>query len=106
MGCLLELVGDMVVDVYLEMMCWILPEKKWSEKTRFILEVLVSLFAVLLFICIVFGILLQQQDGEVARTAGRYMAVVPLAIIGVQIIAGIVIRLIVKRKRKNWLDNQ
>ncbi len=100
MGCLLEFIGDLVVDGYAALMCMILPQKRISEKARFVWELVIEVFAVLLLLSILFGIVLLFNDEPVARHVGRYMIFVPLGISAVQIAAGILVRLLVHKRKK------
>lgn len=100
MGCLFELFGELVVDGYVELMCLILPRKKISKTARFVLELVVEIFSILLLLCVLFGIFQCFETDPWERMVGKYMVWIPVGIIVSQIGLGIVARVLAKKRSK------
>lgn len=105
MGCLIEgifefifeVIGESILYGYLYLMKLILPEKFLNEKLKAVLKVIVIIFSVILLCCIFLGLiaLLDEDTKEI----GRYMVYIPLAISGVQILLGIILRIVAKKRK-------
>ncbi len=101
MGCLFELFFEIIFEgiieligyCYIKLMQLIVPNKIVSEKTRGIIKYSVTTIAALLGIVLIIGLILLIQDDPVAKNFGRYMTYIPLAIMGLQILLGICIRI-------------
>lgn len=99
MGCLFLPIDFLYEMVYQELMLMIIPDWKVSELTKFIFEMVITVFSALLMLAIFLGIILLLNDEPEARTVGRYMIGIPIAIIIAQIVLGIVVRIISKKKK-------
>lgn len=78
---------------------WIIPERYISRKLRLILKLIVWIFSVALLCIAVLGVLTVVSDDAYEKRIGRYMIFVPLAISAGQILLGIIVRLVTKRKK-------
>ena len=95
---LFELIGDIILDMWFAVMQWIIPEKKFSKHARNVLKVIVGVFSCLLFITMVLGLFAVISDNVYTKHIGKYMIFIPLGISAIQILIGIVVRIISKRK--------
>ena len=96
-GFLFEFIFDSIIEGYFALMQWIIPKKSISDRTRVVLKIFVYIFTALLFAIMFFGIFAIISDDEYTKSIGRYMLYIPLAISLVQIVFGVIIR-IVSRK--------
>ena len=102
MGCLFELFFEIIFEVivegvlalYMKLMTLLVPEHQFDEKLREKIKNGVTVFAVLLFLCSFIGFFLFLQPPSITKTVGAYMLFVPLGIMGVQMVAGIVYRIV------------
>ena len=109
MGCLLELIFEVIFEIvieviltiYMKLMSLIVPKKHVSDSLRQKIKNGVTIFAVLLFLCSLFGFFMFLQPPSVTKTVGAYRLFVPLGIMGAQIVAGIVYRIIKAIKSKH-----
>lgn len=103
MGCclfgLIELIFDAIIEGYLALMSLFLPEEKLSKASGCLLDIAVKAFAMILLIIMGVGVVFGFLDDPELRNIGRYMIFVPLAIIAVQIVFGIVMRIVTRRKK-------
>ena len=101
MGCLLfplELLIDGIIEGWFYLMEWIIPEKYLSCTFRVVLKVLVWIFSGLLLFTMLLGIFAVISSDPDTHLLGKYMIFIPLGISAVQIILGIVVRIISKKK--------
>ena len=100
MGCLVELIFEvifqMIFDCYIELMQLIVPDNIVSEKTKKIIKNTVTTIASLSMAVLIIGLVLILPDDPSIKIVGKYMTFIPLTIIVLQILLGIVVR-IVKR---------
>ena len=96
---LFELIGDMIFDMWFAVMQWIIPEKILSKHAQNILKVIVGVFSCLLFITMVLGLFAIISDDVYTKHIGKYMIFIPLGISAVQILIGIIVRIISKKKK-------
>ncbi|MBQ9964285.1 MAG: hypothetical protein IJP14_04110 [Clostridia bacterium] len=102
MGCLLELFFEIFVEgifeligyCYLKLMQLIVPDKVLSEKAKKIAKRAATVIAALLFIILIIGMILYVQEDPAVKTVGNYMTYIPLSLIGLQIVLGIIVRII------------
>ena len=95
----IELICDAIIDLWFALMQWIIPEKAFGKYARIILKVVVGLFSSVLFISMALGVFAIISDDPDTKQLGRYMIFIPLGISVVQIVLGIVVRTIAKKKR-------
>ncbi len=101
MGCLffpLELLIDGLFEGWLYLMELIVPEQHISRTFRCVLKIFVWIFSALLFFVMVLGIFAIISDDAFTKQIGGYMFFIPLCISAVQIILGITVRIISKKK--------
>ena len=102
MGCLFELLFEFIFEIiveltftgYINLMTLLVPQHQFDKKLREKIKNGVTVFAVLLFLCSFTGFFLFLQPHSIIKTIGSYMLFVPLGIMGVQIIVGIIYRII------------
>jgi uncharacterized Tic20 family protein len=107
MGCLLELIFEIFVEgifelilhCYTKLMQWIVPDKMVSEETKETLRNFATTVAVLLALVLIIGVLLILQEDPVIKNIGKHMTYIPLQIIVLQIILGIVVRIVGRFKK-------
>lgn len=103
MGCLIEFIVEIVfgsmIEGYFYLMTLIAPERSPNQKTRNAIMVFATAIAGILFVVLFIGIFISLSDDAYTKMIGRYMVFIPLAIILIQILLGIILRLIVKRKK-------
>ena len=96
---LFELIGDIIFDMWFAVMQWIIPEKILSKNAQNILKVIVGVFSCLLFIIMVLGLFAIISDDAYTKHIGKYMIFIPLGISAVQVLIGIIVRIISKKKK-------
>ena len=96
---LFELIGDMLIDMWFAVMQWIVPEKKLCKLTRRILKVIIGVFSCLMLITMVLGLFAIISDDAYTKHVGKYMIFIPLGISAIQILIGIIVRIISKKKK-------
>ena len=102
MGCLLfplELLVDGIIEGWFYLMEWIIPERYLTRTFRIVLKVFVWIFSALLLFIIFLGIFAIISPDPDTHLLGRYMVFVPLGISAVQILLGIIVRVILKKKK-------
>ena len=102
MGCLffpLELLVDGIIESWLYLMEWIVPERYLSRTFRIVLKVFVWIFSALLLFTMLLGIFSIISPDPETHLLGKYMVFVPLGISAVQILIGIIVRIISKKKK-------
>ena len=96
---LLELIGDMLIDMWFAVMQWIVPKKILGKRIRSILKVIIGVFSCLMLITMVLGLFAIISDDAYTKYIGKYMIFIPLGISVIQIVLGIIVR-ITSRKEK------
>ena len=102
MGCLffpIELLFDGIIEGWLYLMQWIIPEKMQNNTVRRILEFVIEFLSILLMICMFFGFFAIISDDYDTHQLGKYMVFIPLGISTVQIVFGIIVKIISKKKK-------
>ena len=102
MGCLffpLELFGDAIIEGWFFLMEWIIPERYLSRTIRTVLRILVWVFSALVLFIMLLGVFALISDDIYVRQIGKYMLFIPLGISAVQIIFGIIVRIVSKREK-------
>lgn len=95
-GFLFEFIFDSIIEGYFALMQWIIPQKWLSKNFQTVLKIIVYIFTALLFITMFFGIFALISDDEYTKAIGRYMVFIPLAISLVQIVFGIIMRVVIR----------
>ncbi len=102
MGCLffpLDLLVDSIIEGWIYLMEWIVPERYISRTLRIVLKVLVLIFSYLLLFVMFLGVFALISDDAYTKQIGRYMVFIPLGISIVQILLGIIVRIVSKKKK-------
>lgn len=102
MGCLMELIFEILIEgiielfghCYIKLMQLIVPKKAVTEKTKKVVKVIASVNAAILAITLVIGLILTIQEDPDICAVGGYMVYIPLGIIALQIVLGIISKLI------------
>lgn len=103
MGCLeflIEFIFESIVEGYFALMQWIIPKKWIGEHFHTALKIIVGIITFFLFLSMLLGIFALISDDACTKSVGRYMVFIPIAISVVQIILGIILRIISKRKNR------
>ena len=107
MGCLLELFFEIFVEgifeligyCYIKLMQLIVPDKKVSEKTKKTIRNIATTFAVLLAVVLIIGFILLVQEDLFVKNIGKYMTYIPLSIMVLQILLGIIVKIVDRFKK-------
>ena len=99
-GFLFEIIGDLLFDMWFAVMQWIIPVKMIGERARYILKIIIGIFSCLLLITMVLGLFAIISEDTYTKQIGKYMVFIPLGISAVQILIGIIVRSISKKKRQ------
>lgn len=102
MGCLFELFFDIFLEgvftlfgyCYIKLMQLIVPNKTISERTKSIIKNTVAIIAGILGIILIIGLIFMGRNNPSMNRIGKYMTYIPLALIVVQIVLGIIVRII------------
>ena len=93
-----ELIGDIIFDMWFAAMQWIVHEKILDKRTRNILKVIIGVFSCLLFITMALGLCAIISDDAYTKHFGKYLFFIPLGISVIQILFGIIVRIISRKK--------
>ncbi len=102
-GCLffpLELLVEGIIDGWFYLMEWIIPEKYISKKLQGFLRFLVWTFCAILLCAMMVGIGCFLSDDADTKQVGKHLIFIVLGISTVQIIFGIIVRTVSKKKDK------
>ncbi|MBQ7089022.1 MAG: hypothetical protein IJN04_05195 [Clostridia bacterium] len=102
MGCVLELLFEITVEgmlelighIYIKLMQLIVPNKTVSDKTKKYLKKVVTKVSALLAIVLIIGLIFLVQEDALLKTIGQCMTYIPLSIIVLQVLLGIVLKVI------------
>lgn len=100
MGCLLlpfELIFDLIIEGWLSLMLWILPKKTFSIGLYIVLNILVAVYSAILLVMFVIGILAAVTTEATVFDLWK-LIFLPLGLSVTQIVFGIVVRCIVKKR--------
>ena len=105
MGCLFELLFELLIEVifaiYIKLMTLCVPDYQYDKKAQEKIKKGVTVFAALLLLSAVIGFIVYfASENPIAKTVGAYMLFVPLIIIGIQILAGIIYKIVKLVKKK------
>ena len=101
MGCLFELFFEIFVEgmielighCYIKLMQLIVPNKTVSEKTKRTIKNIATTFAALLAVVLIIGFVLLIQEDPFIKNIGKYMTYIPLAMMALQVILGILVKI-------------
>lgn len=100
---LIELIGYS----YVKVVSWILPKHKFSEKLHKRFKTGILILFVISILTLIFGIGLLTDGDPYEAKIGSYMTFIPLAVIGLQLLLGILAKIITilccKRREKSDL---
>lgn len=96
---LIELIGDAIIDAWFDVMQWIVPERVVGKYTRIIIKIIVGIFTCLLFLSMLLGLFAIVSDDPYTKQLGKYMIFIPLGVSVLQIIFGIIVRIITKKRK-------
>ncbi len=102
MGCILEFLFELVFEgifeligyCYIKLMMLIVPDKPITENTKNKIKKIVTSFSAILVIVLIVGLILFAQDDMVVKNIGKCMMYIPLGIIGLQILLGIIMKIV------------
>ena len=101
MGCLLELFFEIFVEgifeligyCYMKLMQLIVPDRTVSENARTVIKKTATIIAALFAIVLIIGFVLLVQDDPFIKNIGKSMTYISLAVITLQIVLGIFVRI-------------
>lgn len=96
---ILEFIVDAIIDLWLEAMLLIIPERAKSKLALTLIKVIVWIFICLLFVIMGIGFFGIFSDDPDTKQLAEYMVFIPLGISAVQIVAGIIVRKILKKRK-------
>lgn len=102
MGCLLEFLFELIFEVivegifalYVKLMTLFIPKHEFSPALRERIKKGVTAFAAILLLIAFIGLILFMQPSPAAKTIGAFMLFIPLTVICLQIVAGIIYRIV------------
>ena len=100
-GCILfpfELIFEGIIEGWFYLMQWFVPERVLRKGFRTALKIIVGIFTIILFLFMFLGIFALLSDDEYTNYIGKFMVFIPLGISVAQIILGIIVRCITKKK--------
>lgn len=109
MGCLFELIFEIVFEViveavigiYMKLMTLFVPKHQFDQNLRNKIKNIVTVFAVFLFLTAFLGWILFMQPPSLTKTIGAYMLFIPLGLMGIQIVAGVILRIVRAIRKKH-----
>ena len=102
MGCLLfplEFFVDCIIEGWFYLMVSIVPERCLSRTLRTIIKIFVWIFSILITFIMILGFLAIISPDPETHSVGKYMFFIPLGISAIQIVLGIIVRVITKKKK-------
>jgi hypothetical protein len=101
MGCLFEFVFELVFELiyigYVELMSLIVPKRTYSEARKSKIKRGIKIYASVLLIVLVLSVIMYIQADSVISRVGQVLTWMTLTVMGVQIIAGIILRIFVRK---------
>ena len=102
MGCWLELFFEIFIEVmfelighcYIKLMQLIVPNKTVPEKAQRTIKNIATTFAALLAVVLIIGFVLLIQEDPFIKNIGKYMTYIPLAIMALQVLVGLLVKII------------
>ena len=95
-----EVIFELIGYCYIKLMQLAVPDKKVSEKTKKTIRNIATTFAALLAIVLIIGLILIIQDDPFINNIGKYMTYIPLAIMALQVLVGISVKIVGHFKKK------
>ena len=107
MGCLLELFFEIFLEglfeltfyAYLKLTHLIVPEKHITETAKQVIKKTITAVSCLLIVVIIVGLCFLADGHGPLNVVGRYLTFVPLGIIALEIVLGIVFKLVSRTKK-------
>ncbi|MBQ7336710.1 MAG: hypothetical protein IJW92_09600 [Clostridia bacterium] len=103
MGCLMEFLLEVLLEGVIEglfyLMQLIIPKRHFGETTRKVLTVVVGVFTAFLLITVFFGFFAWISEDPYTSYIGRFMVLIPLGLIFVQVGLGILFRYLAEKKK-------
>ena len=108
MGCVIECLIEIFAEIFLEIILYgwfslmqlIVPKRYFNDRLERIIKIIVGIITVLLFIGIIIGIIFILLDDIGLQELGFYLFIISLGVSIAQIAAGIIVRILVKKKEK------
>lgn len=104
MELILEIVFEFIIEgvfyIYFELMALIVPNFKGNKAMKKKFKRIVKVFSALLIVALIVGLILLMPPITTVNTAGKIIIFTVLLIIGIQVLAGIIFRIIYAIKNK------
>ncbi len=95
----LEFIVDAIIDLWFEAMLLIIPERAKGKPLHKLIKIAVWTFACLLFVIMGIGFFGLFSNDPDTKQLAQYIVFIPLGISGVQIIAGLIVRKLSKKRK-------
>lgn len=103
MEFIFELLGEIIIEIfgniYLELMTLIVPEKVQKEIPEEKIKHAAVYFILFLVALFIVGLFLWTSSNPHIKAAGKCLMIAPLVISAVQIVAGVILYLVRKKKK-------
>ncbi len=107
MGCVIEFLIEFFVELFLEIILYgwfalmqlIVPKRYFNDRFERIVKIIVGIITALLFIGMIIGLIFMFVDDIGLQDLGFYIFIVALGVSIAQIIAGIIVRILVKKEK-------
>ena len=107
MGCIIEFILELFIEgviyAYISLMTLIVPEKKLSQKVKKRVRTVVVIISSLLLVSLVLGIVFIIEG---LRPLGDWLTFCPLYLIALQVVIGIVFRIVSKHRSRKDNDKR
>ena len=90
---------DCIIEGWFYLMVSIVPERCLSRTLRTIIKIFVWIFSILITFIMILGFLAIISPEPETHSVGKYMFFIPLGISAIQIVLGIIVRVITKKKK-------
>ena len=98
MGCIIDMIFELMVEIWFELMFLIIPKNRLRRKTVNLLKMLIGLITGILFVAIFIGTIAMIAGDDETKDFVRTPYFICLGISALQIISGIVLRIILNKK--------
>lgn len=110
MGCVFEMFIEMLIEgilnlvmfVYLKLAHVLVPTKKITKKTESKIKNVITTISALWVLTLFYGVMFLLSDDAMFNAIGKYMTLIPLSIIGFQVVLSIFVMIarLAKRHKK------
>ena len=107
MGCLIEFICEVLLEgvielvgyCYIKLMTLVVPERAVTDKYRKKIRNIVTVFAVIVALVLIFGFIFWMQSDLFIKQIGKWMTVSALGVMGVQMALGLIVWALTRKKK-------